>query len=86
MTTTTFEVAHFREQGVELAVFPLNEQFASKTPQQRDQFHAALRAQAIAAGFRCQIVTVWRNWNGTMGFIAERRLHISPVLRSSTSW
>ena len=44
---TTYQVAHYREQGVELAIIPLNDQFDYHTSQEQHEFHAALRARSV---------------------------------------
>jgi len=65
-----FEVAHFREQGQDMVVIPLNRSFGSKSSAEKNELRASLQACASAAGLRGTVVLVWDAGNGRMGFLA----------------
>lgn len=66
----SFEVAHFREQGQDIVVIPLNRSFGAKSTAEKNEVRASLQACASAAGLRGTVVLVWDAGNGRMGFLA----------------
>jgi hypothetical protein len=66
----SFEVAHFREQGQDMVVIPLDRSFGAKSMAQKNEVQASLQACASAAGLRGTVVLVWDAGNGRMGFLA----------------
>jgi hypothetical protein len=74
-----FKVAHVREQGVDLVVVPLNEQFDHKTQSDQSAITDELQMRSRAAGLRGTVVTVWPVGN-RMKFIAPPSYH--PFFRS----
>ena len=74
-----FDIAHIREQGVDIIIVPLDASFGHKTsPQQHDAI-AELQSHADGAGLAGVVVPVWDS-NGQMVFIAPQRWH--PFFRS----
>jgi hypothetical protein len=67
----SYDVAHVREQGVDLIVVPLDRTFGNKTPQEQDRFRGELQVRSKAAGLAGTIVPVWDAGGGRMAFIAQ---------------
>lgn len=70
-----FDVAHIHEQGVDLIIIPLDDEFEWKPDWQKHQIIAALQACAGSAGLRGTVVPVW-NANSYMKFIAPPQWHL----------
>ena len=51
----TFDVAHIREQGVDLIIVPLDFSFGYKTQQEQNELARALETFAHNAGMACLI-------------------------------
>jgi hypothetical protein len=68
------QVAHVREQGVDLIIVPLNDQFEYNPPQAQNSAVHEIQARATSAGPRGTVVPVWNN-GGRMKFIAPRNWH-----------
>lgn len=67
-----FDVAHIRQQNVDLIIIPLEDAFEWKPPAAKDQAVAELQVRSNRAGLAGTVVPVWRRPNGRMGFIAPR--------------
>lgn len=74
-----FDVAHIREQGVDLIIVPLKSDFGYKTDDEKDDVRAALQLGARQAGLSGTVVPVWE-WCGRMAFLAPHNFH--PYFRS----
>lgn len=75
-----FEVAHIREQGVDLVVIPLDRSFGHKSENDKDSIVSELQVRASSAGLAGTVVPVWDNGGGRMAFIAPRNWH--PFFKS----
>ncbi len=78
----TFEVAHIKEQGVDLIIIPLDSNFRFKTPHQQNEVVGELQTRATSAGLAGTVVPVWDSGGGRMAFLAPRPWH--PFFRSLT--
>lgn len=72
---TTFQIAHIREQGIDLIIVPLDSSFRYKTESEQTAVHSALQTCATAAGLKGTVVPVWDVGGGRMGFLAPRNWH-----------
>ena len=77
---STFEVAHIREQGVDLIVIPLKASFRHKTSREQNEVCASLQYAASDAGLAGTVVPVWDNGSRRMGFLAPQNFH--PFFKS----
>ena len=66
----TFDVAHIREQGVDLIIVFLDHSVQYKTDAERSQIAGALQLCARSAGLAGTVVLVWQG-----GFFADRNFH-----------
>lgn len=71
----TFQVAHIKQQGVDLIIIPLDSSFDSKPRADQDAVIRELQQRASAAGLRGTVVPVWENSSGRMSFIAPKNWH-----------
>jgi hypothetical protein len=71
----TYDVAHIREQGVDLIILPLDSRFGSATSSEQQAAIRALQQCANAARLAGQVVPVWDAGGGRMGFIAPPNWH-----------
>lgn len=69
------DVAHVREQGVDLIIIPLDHNFGRQSQAQQDQAVTELQMRASTAGLRGTVVPVWDAGSGRMAFIAPRNWH-----------
>jgi hypothetical protein len=72
---TRFDIAHIREQGVDMIIVPLDQSFDYQSDAEK---HAAIRdlqMRCRGAGLAGTVVPVWLNAIGTMMFIAPRPWH-----------
>ncbi len=76
----TYEVAHIREQGVDLIIVPLKSTFGARTRAQQIRVLDYLQGCATRAGLAGTVVPVWDAGGGRMGFLAPRAWH--PFFRS----
>ena len=76
----SFDVAHIREQGVDLIIVSLERSFNSKSPPDQKQITAELQACATSAGLAGTVVPVWDDGFGQMMFLAPNNFH--PYFRS----
>lgn len=75
-----YEVAHIKEQGVDLIIIPLDHSFRFKSGQDQETTISALQARASNAGLAGTVVPVWDNGGGRMAFRAPRNFH--PFFKS----
>jgi hypothetical protein len=75
-----FEVAHLREQGVDLIVVPLTSAFGFKSQREQNDVQDELQLRANRAGLRGTVVLVWDGGGGRMSFLAPPGYH--PFFRS----
>lgn len=75
-----FKVAHVKEQGIDLIIIPLDDNFGRKTPTERNSAIAELQARASSAGLAGTVIPVWDTGGGRMAFIAPPNWH--PFFRS----
>jgi len=91
----SFKVAHIRQQGQNMILFPLNDSFGHKTSEDQHSILASLQRRARGAGLAGQAVAVWESGGRThtlgprpwAGFL--RSLSMEAVLASlnkSISW
>lgn len=80
--STTFKIAHLREQGQDIIIVPLDRSFGLKTKQEQGETVEAIQACAMSAGLRGTVVPVWDSGGGRMAFIAPTPWH--PFFRSLT--
>jgi hypothetical protein len=72
---TTMEIAHVREQGIDLIVIPLDSSFGRKSTHAQHEVINELQARSRSAGLNGTVVPVWDNGGGRMAFIAQRNWH-----------
>lgn len=77
-----FKIAHLREQGVDLIIIPLDEDFGHKHSSEQRQIIAELQAGCVGARLAGTVVPVWIAGR-QMNFIAPERWH--PFF-SSLQW
>jgi hypothetical protein len=70
-----FDVAHIREQGVDLIIIPLDNSFRLKTQHDQDAIIADLQMRASSAGLAGTVVPVWDGGGGRMAFKAPPNWH-----------
>lgn len=75
-----FQVAHIREQGIDLIVIPLEKSFGNKTSDDQFSAIAELQARASSAGLAGKVVPVWDAGGGRMAYIAPPNWH--PFFKS----
>ena len=66
----TYEVAHIKEQGIDLIIIIVDSSFGLKTPEEQQKMTIALQECATAAGLAGTVVPVWDAGEGQMGFFA----------------
>lgn len=70
-----FQVADLHEQGVDMILVPLDDDFDLKRDEAKQQTTNTLKMYAASAGLRGTVVPVWMARNGRMSFIAPRHWH-----------
>lgn len=75
-----FDVAHIREQGVDLVIIPLDRTFGQKSENDKDSIVSELQVRASSAGLAGTVVPVWDSGGGRMAFISPRNWH--PFFKS----
>lgn len=70
-----FRVAHLHEQGVDMIIVPLEDDFDLKREEEKHQTKSTLQMYAASAGLRGTVVPVWMARNGRLSFIAPRPWH-----------
>lgn len=76
----SLQVAHVREQGVDLIIAPLDYTFGCRTPAEQQAAIREIQVRSSVAGLAGTVVPVWDSGGGRMGFIAPRNWH--PFFRS----
>jgi hypothetical protein len=71
----SFEVAHIREQGIDLIIIPLKNDFGQKGHSTQEEIVEELQLHASSAGLAGTVVPVWQSSGGRMGFIAPSNWH-----------
>ncbi|MDH1068459.1 hypothetical protein N5B96_02960 [Acinetobacter johnsonii] len=77
-----FKIAHLREQGQDMIIVPLENNFEHKTSSEQSDFIDALQHYASSAGLAGTVVPVWQHGR-SMKFIAPQPWH--PFFKS-LSW
>ncbi|HEX4181379.1 MAG TPA: hypothetical protein VHY32_11365 [Caulobacteraceae bacterium] len=72
---TVLKVAHVREQGIDLIICPLDDEFARRPISAQQQAAAEIQRRSSAAGLAGTVVPVWRDPSGRMGFLAPTNWH-----------
>jgi len=70
-----YDVAHIREQGVDLVIVSLDQPFGLRSAADQREITAALQACAREAGLAGAVVPVWDAGGGRMEFLAPRNWH-----------
>ncbi len=70
-----FKVAHIREQGQDMVIVPLDSGFGRKMNSEQNAIAAELQLRSRSAGLGGQVVPVWDNGSGRMGFLAPHNWH-----------
>lgn len=71
---TSFRVAHLHEQGNDMIIIPLGEEFGSKSPPEQEQTVGALRTAAKASGLRGVVIPIWPQ-EDKLRFLAPKIWH-----------
>jgi hypothetical protein len=72
---STYEVAHIREQGVDLIIVALSSSFGHMSDTEQERIIGGLQIHANQAGLRGTVVPVWDSGFGRMGFRAPLPWH-----------
>lgn len=75
----SLDIAHLRQQGVDMIIVPLDHAFDNRSPQERDSIIREIQNHADEARLAGRVVPVWDNGGG-MKFIAPSPWH--PFFRS----
>ena len=75
-----FEVAHIKEQGVDVIIIPLDNSFRRKSQTDQDATISELQMRASSAGLAGTVVPVWDEGGGRMAFRAPPNFH--PFFKS----
>ncbi len=91
-----FQIAHIHEQGQDIIIVPLNDDFHYKTPEQKDAAVSELQMRSRAANLRGTVCVVWEDPSGRMMFIAPKPWHpffqglsmaaVGMILNKELSW
>lgn len=76
----TIKVAHVKQQGVDLVIVPLDDEFGRKPERDRHAAIAELQTRSVSAGLKGTVVPVWDDGGGRMAFIAPQPWH--PFFKS----
>jgi hypothetical protein len=69
-----FDVAHIREQGIDLIIVPLDDAFDIQSDQDQRATIRELQVRATSAGLAGVVVPVWQS-GASMKFIAPTNWH-----------
>ena len=75
-----YDVAHIREQGVDLIIVPLKDRFGRLSAAEQHTAINELQRRAAAAGLAGKVIPIWPAGVGRMAFIAPRPYR--PFFRS----
>jgi hypothetical protein len=70
-----YKVAHIKEQGVDLVIVFVESSFPVEGNRVQNEMIAQMELKVKAAGLAGDVVPVWKNPNGTSGFIAKESQH-----------
>jgi hypothetical protein len=70
-----FKVAHIKEQGIDLIIIPLDDDFGRKTQAEQHGIIRELQMRTSSAGLAGTVVPVWDAGGGRMAFIAPPNWH-----------
>lgn len=73
--STTFKVAHLREQGQDMVIVLVSSSFGRRSSDEQAEIAAELQACATSAGLRGEVVPVWDGGGGRLAFLAPREWH-----------
>lgn len=71
----TLKVAHMRQQGIDLIVAPLAQDFGQKSRQDQIKIVSEIQLHSRQAGLAGKVVPVWDSGGGRMAFIAPNNWH-----------
>jgi hypothetical protein len=71
----SFRAAHVREQGIDLIIVPLANDFPYKGQAEQNAIVAEIQLRANGAGLAGTVVPVWPNGSGGFGFLAPQQWH-----------
>lgn len=71
----TLQVAHVREQGIDLIIAPLDRTFGFKSEVEQQAAINEIQIRSTHAGLAGTVVPVWESGAGRMAFIAPRPWH-----------
>lgn len=81
----TFKIAHVKQQGTDLIIIPLSQDFRYKSDASKISVANELQIRASNAGLAGTVVPVWDNGGSRMAFIAPENYR--PFFRSiSLGW
>ena len=87
--STTFQVAHVREQGQDIVIVLVSSSFGQKSASEQNEVQRSIQACARAAQLKGTVVPVWDAGGQRMGFLAPmpwqtyfRSLSLAVVSRS----
>lgn len=71
----TLQIAHIKEQGVDLIIAPLDPDFGHKRQTEQQAAISEIQFRSNQAGLAGTVVPVWDSGGGRMAFIAPRNWH-----------
>jgi hypothetical protein len=71
----TYDVAHIREQGIDLIIVLVDPSFGLKPPGEQQQIVAILQECATKARLAGTVIPVWDAGAGRIGFLAPQNWH-----------
>jgi len=71
----TYDVAHIREQGIDLIIVLVDSSFGLRTPREQQEIVTLLQECATKAGLAGTVIPVWDAGAGRMGFLAPPNWH-----------
>ncbi len=78
----TYDIAHIREQGVDLIIIPVDSSFGIKSIHEQNILTHRLQSCSKSSGLSGTVVPVWDSGGGRMSFVAPQRWH--PFFSSIT--
>jgi hypothetical protein len=72
---TTLQIAHVREQGVDLIICPLEHAFGNRSSSDQRLAISEIQSRSRSAGLAGTVVPVWEAGAGRMAFIAPTSWH-----------
>jgi hypothetical protein len=79
---TTYQIAHIVEQGQQIILIPVDDQFEYKLPEDKQSILGSLQFCATSARLAGTVVLVWNNPSGRLAFMGPHQWH--PWLRTLT--